>query len=173
LCKTIHDSKEDWDSKLITTLWAYRTTYKVTTCATPFSLVYGIVAILLIKFEIHFLPIAIIERLIESQSLKDRLEQIGRLNEAKQLCAQHIEIMQHRRKVQFDKRHKFQTLVHGMLMMLQNARKLEFLRKFDELWLGPFVIKEVFFNNYVQLQNLDGLNFPTRTNRGCCKEYKV
>jgi len=60
-----------------------------------------------------------------------------------------------------------------MLVMLQDARKLEFLGKFDTLWLGPFVMKEVFHNNFVQLQNLDGSDFPTRTNGGCCKEYKV
>ncbi len=58
-------------------------------------------------------------------------------------------------------------------MMLQDARKLEFPGKFNALWLGPFAIKEVFPNNSVQLQNLDGLDFPTRTNGGHCKEYKV
>jgi hypothetical protein len=43
-----------------------------------------------------------------------------------------------------------------MLVMLQDARKLEFPGKFDALWLGPFIIKEVFPNNSIQLQNLDG-----------------
>jgi transposase InsO family protein len=76
LRKTVHDSKKDWDSKLVATLWAYRTTYKVTTCATPFSLVYGIEAILPIEFEIPSLRIAINERLDESQSLKDRLKRL-------------------------------------------------------------------------------------------------
>ena len=41
LCKTVLDLKRDWDVKLTTTLWAYRTTFKVTTHATLFSLVYG------------------------------------------------------------------------------------------------------------------------------------
>jgi hypothetical protein len=81
--------------------------------------------------------------------------------------------MQQRRKVQFDKKHKFRTLVPGMLVMLQDARKLEFPSNFDALWLGPFTIKKVFPNNSVQLQNLDGSNFPTRTNGGRCKEYMV
>jgi hypothetical protein len=173
LCKTVHDSKKDWDSKLTTTLWAYTTTYKVTTRATPFSLVYGIEAILPIEFEIPSLRIAIDERLDESQSLKDRLERLEGLNEARRLSAQHIEAMQQRHKVQFDKKHKFRTLVPGMLVMLQDARKLEFPSNFDALWLGPFTIKKVFPNNSVQLQNLDGSNFPTRTNGGRCKEYMV
>ncbi len=124
LRKTVHDSKKDWDSKLTAPLWAYRTTYKVTTHATPFSLVYGIEAILPIEFEIPSLRITTNERLDESQSLKDRLEQLEGLNEARQLSAQHIETMQRRRKVQFDKRHKSRTLTPGMLVMLQDARKL-------------------------------------------------
>jgi len=37
--------------------------------------------------------------------------------------------------------------------MLQDARKLKFLRKVDALWLGPFVVKEVFINNLVQLHS--------------------
>ncbi len=173
LRKTIHDSKRDWDSKLIVALWAYRTTYEVTTRVTPFFLVYGIEAILSIEFEIPSLRIAIDERLDESQSLKDRLERLEGLNEARRLSAQHIETTQWRRKVEFDKKHKSRTFVPGMLMMLQDVRKLEFPGKFDALWLGPFIIKEVFPNNSVQLQNLDGLDFPTRTNGGRCKEYRV
>jgi hypothetical protein len=66
LCKTVHEYKKDWDSKLAITLWAYRWSYKVTTRATPFSLVYGIEAILPIEFEIPSLRIAINERLDES-----------------------------------------------------------------------------------------------------------
>ncbi len=88
--------------------------------------------------------------------MKDKLDQLEGLNEARQLSAQHIETMQRRCKVQFDKRHKSRTLVLGMLVMLQDARKLEFPGKFDALWLGPFIIKEVFPNNSIQLQNLDG-----------------
>ena len=42
LCKTVLDSKRDWDIKLTATLWVYRNSFKVTTQATPFSLVYGL-----------------------------------------------------------------------------------------------------------------------------------
>jgi hypothetical protein len=60
-----------------------------------------------------------------------------------------------------------------MWVMVQDARKLEFLAKFDALWTGPYVIKEVIPNNSVQLKTIDGLDFPTRTNGSRCKEYKV
>ena len=57
--------------------------------------------------------------------------------------------------------------------MVQDAQRLEFPVKFDALWTGSYVIKEVFSNNSVQLKTLDGLDFLTRTNGGRCKEYRV
>ena len=66
LRKTILDSKKDWDVKLTATLWAYQTTYKVTTQATPFSLVYVLEATLPIEYEVESLRMAIGSRLTES-----------------------------------------------------------------------------------------------------------
>jgi glutamine synthetase adenylyltransferase len=173
LRKTVIDSKWDWDTKLTAALWAYRTTYKVTTKATPFSLMYGIEAILPIEFEVQTLRIATEQRLDTLQSLKDRLASLEALNEGRQLATQHVEATQRRRKVAFDKRQKKRTLLPGMWVMVQDARKLEFPAKFDALWTGPYVIKEVFSNNSIQLKTLDGVDFPTRTNGSRCKEYKV
>ncbi len=84
-----------------------------------------------------------------------------------------MEAAQRQRKVYFDKKVKKRTLSAGMWVMVQDARRLEFPGKFDALWTSPYIIKEVFPNNSVQLKNLDGWEFPTRTNGGRCKEYKV
>jgi hypothetical protein len=112
-------------------------------------------------------------RLDTSQSLKDLLAKIELLKRRRQLSAQHLEATQRRRKVAFDKRQKKRTLLPGMWVMVQDARKLEFSAKFDALWTGPYVIKEVFPNNSIQLKTLDGIDFPTCTNGSRCKEYKV
>lgn len=156
--------------KLIPALWAYRTTYKVTTRATPFSLMYGVEAILAIEFEVQSLRIAIDARLDDSESLRERLERLEALSEACRLSSQHVETIQRRRMVAFDKRDKVRTLEPGMWVLVQDARKMEFPGKFDALWT---VIKETFPNNSLQLKNLDGSKYPTRTNGGPCKEYKV
>ena len=58
LRKTVLDSKRDWDTKLTAALWAYRTTYKVTTHATPFSSVYGLEVTLPIEYEVESLRVA-------------------------------------------------------------------------------------------------------------------
>lgn len=73
----------------------------------------------------------------------------------------------------FDKRHKKRKLLPGMLVLLQDARKLDFPGKFDALWLGPYLVTKVYPNNAVQLEMLDGEKFPTLTARKCCKEYKT
>lgn len=173
LRKTVRDSKRDWDVKLPAALWAYRTTYKVTTRATPFSLVHGIEAVLPIEFEVPSLRIAIDARLTESQSLKARLVELEALDEGRRRAAQHIEAIQRRRKVLFDKRHKVRVLQPGMLVLLQDARKVDFPSKFDAVWLGPYLVTEVFLNNSVQLETLNGQRFPTRTAGSRCKEYRT
>ncbi len=54
--------------------------------------------------------------------------------------------------------------------MVQDAKRLEFMGKFDALWTNPYIIKEVFPNNLAQLNNLDGLESLTHTNGRQCKE---
>lgn len=173
LRKTVNDNKRDWDVKLPSALWAYRTTFKVTTNQTPFALVYGIEAVLPIELEIPSLRIAVDSRLTMVESLRDRLLMLESLSERRRASVQHLEAMQRRRKAVFDKRHKVRTLQPGTLVMLQDARKLEFPGKFDALWLGPFWVTNVYDNNSVQLATLDGTYFPTRTNGGRCKLYNV
>ena len=84
-----------------------------------------------------------------------------------------MEVTERRRKVAFNKRQKTRKLLPDMCVMLQDAHKLEFPAKFDALWTGPYIIKEVFPNNFVQLKTLDGVEFSTHINGSRCKEYKV
>ena len=81
------------------------------------------------------------------------------------MAAQHIEAIQRRRKITFDKRHKKRAFGPDMMVMIQDARKLEFLGKFDAIWLGPYPVREAFPNNSLQLKTLNGKSFPTRTSR--------
>ena len=97
------------------------TTYKVTTRMMPFSLMYGLEAILPIEFEIRSLQIAISERLDTSESLKARLTGLEALNESRQLASQHVEVTQRRRKVAFDKSNKVRMLKPSMWVMIHKG----------------------------------------------------
>jgi hypothetical protein len=101
------------------------------------------------------------------------LERLEGLSEAPKLAAQHVETIQRKKTIYFDKKGKKKTLSASMWVMVQDAKRVEFLSKFDALWTSPCIIKEVFPNNLVQLKNLDGLKLPTHTNGGRCKRYKV
>ena len=79
------------------------------------------------------------------------------------LNAQHIEAIQQSRKNIFDKQHKKLSLRSGMLVLLRDARKLDFRGILDVVWLGPYLIGEVFPNNSAQLETLNGEYFPTHT----------
>jgi len=92
LCKMVQDSKKDWSSNLTWALWTYKTTYKVTTFATPSSLVYGIEVIYLLNSR-FFISYYYNKKFDESQSLKDRVEWFEWLDKARHLIVQRIEIM--------------------------------------------------------------------------------
>ena len=54
------------------------------------------------------------------------------------------------------KRQKKRALRPGMMVMIQDSRKLDFPSKFDAVWLGPYLVREVLPNNSMQLEILNG-----------------
>ena len=61
------ETSRDWLEKLIFALWAYRTSFHTSTGATPYSLVYGMEAMLLVEIEMGSLRVVLKQflRLIE------------------------------------------------------------------------------------------------------------
>ena len=51
LTKICNIDKDDWDEKIPTILWAYRTAYKRSTGQAPFRLVYGQEAVVSLHFQ--------------------------------------------------------------------------------------------------------------------------
>ena len=58
LTKIVSDSRTDWETKLPSVLWAYRTSYKAAVGTTPFELTYGLNTILPIEFLVPTLRVA-------------------------------------------------------------------------------------------------------------------
>lgn len=59
----------------------------------------------------------------------------------------------------------------GQWVLLRDNTYKDFPRKFDALWLGPYVIKESFANGSWLLEMLVGDVFPTCLSGEKCKEY--
>ena len=73
LAKTVVTYK-DWAKKLSFALWGYRISIRAPTGATPYSLVYGSEAMLLIEVEIQSLRVLVQAKVIEEDWVKARYE---------------------------------------------------------------------------------------------------
>ena len=73
LKKFVSKSKRDWDDKLGECLWAYRTTVRTPTKATPFSLVYGCDVVLPLEIQIPSLHVALTKEMTNEEKHRPRL----------------------------------------------------------------------------------------------------
>jgi hypothetical protein len=73
LTKICNIDKDDWDEKIPTVLWAYRTTYKKATNQTPFKLVYGQKTIVPLHFRQNTPEIAHILKIDATESRNERM----------------------------------------------------------------------------------------------------
>ena len=72
LKKIVNENRTDWDTKLHSALWAYRTSYKTSIQSTPFRLAYGLEAVMPMEFQVPSLRIQARDWLPE-----DKFEQIS------------------------------------------------------------------------------------------------
>ncbi len=76
LVKLVNANCIDWDVMFFTTLWAYRTSYKVTTQFMPFELVYGTQPIMLTKIMVSTKRIKDIPTKDLDQAIHVRMEDL-------------------------------------------------------------------------------------------------
>ena len=119
------------------------------------------------------LRVAASSRLLVNQSLRNRLTDLEEFDERRHVAAQQFQAIQRQRKIIFDKWNKKNALKPCMMVMMQDARKLDFSGKFNALWLGPYIVNAVFPNSSLQLEILNGESFPWRTSGSRCKQFRV
>ena len=61
------ETSRDWSEKLPFALWAYPTSFRTSTGATPYSLVYGMEAMLPIEIEMESLRIALEQQISKAE----------------------------------------------------------------------------------------------------------
>ncbi len=85
MTKLVSENRTNWDEHLSTMLFAYRTTYKIATCYTPYQLVYGLHPLMPIQYIIPIvsgdkkdttLVRVLISRIIELKKLKEARMQV-------------------------------------------------------------------------------------------------
>ena len=81
LKKIVDKLKRNWHERVGKALWAYRTTYRTPTQATPYALVYGVEVVLSLECQIPSLRIVIHEELTDDDNVKLRIQDLETLDE--------------------------------------------------------------------------------------------
>ena len=142
LRKIVNENRTDWDTKLHSALWAYRTSYKTSIQSTPFRLAFGLEAVMPVEFQVPSLRIQIRERLPEKQSEHARLQQLLELGEIRVHSMTILEREQRRRKAFVDRHRRIREkdfTIGGPVLVFQ-TRMGQMPGKLRFRWTGPYWI---------------------------------
>ncbi|GMP66936.1 hypothetical protein CsSME_00027088 [Camellia sinensis var. sinensis] len=171
LCKMVETYK-DWPEKLPFALWGYRTSIRTSTGATPYSLVYGMEAVLPIELEVPSLRIMAECQITEADWQQNRFEELFLFDERRLKALYHIQGYQRRIARAFNKKVRSRNLREGDLVLKDNRAPIHDPRgKFRPNWTGPYIIKSIWSGRAVILMDLDGLEFSQPINMDKLKKY--
>jgi hypothetical protein len=131
---------EDWDDRVPTVLWAYRTTTKKLHKYTPFQLVYGKEVVVPAEFITPSLYIAQITHMSEEESVAQRLMELQELEETRFLADFHQSVEKARQKSWHDRHIKTKVFAQGDKVLLYDSRYQKHPGKLHMHWLGPFIV---------------------------------
>ena len=138
LMKVVNSNRKDWSLKLLDSLWAYRTTYKIILGMSPYRLVYGKACHLPVEIEYKaWWAIRNLNMDMNRAGLKRMLE-IDELEELRNDAYFNSKIAK-------DKQKKW----HDQLI----TRKTFNPGKLKSRWTGPFIIHQAYLNGSVDLLN--------------------
>ena len=165
-------SYKDWHEMLPFALHGYRTSVRTSTGATPFSLVYGMDAMLLFEVEVPSLRILAKSGLEESECTQTRFDQLN-LVEGKRLAVMsHGQLYQSRVKNAFDKKVCLCKFSKGNLVLKKVSQAQKDHRgKWAPNYEGPFVVKKAFLGGALLLASMDDEELPAPVNSDIVKRY--
>lgn len=137
LKKILKANKRDWDKKLGSALWAFRTSYKVTTGMAPFRMAFGLEAVVPMEFMVPSLRIAVEERMPMEESREERILKLVTLEEERQLSILTAATVQRRRKAWADRQGKCKIFKEGDLVLIYNSKVGKHPGKLKLRWIGP------------------------------------
>ena len=172
LKKIVNENRTDWDQKLHSALWAYRTSYKTSIKSTPFRMAFGLEAVMPIEFQIPTLRIQATEKLNELQSEQIRKESLLLLEEDRLQAMTALEHKQRQTKA-FVNRHRRKTESQfgiGKPVLVFQTKMGAMPGKLRYRWTGPVWIVNSKNGTY-QLGTLSGEILPKWVNGFRLKPY--
>ena len=108
---------KDWHEMLSFALHGYRTLVRTSTGATPFSLVYGMEAVLAFEVEIPSLGVLVETKLEEAEWVQARYDQFSFIDEKRLAVVCHGQLYQRRMKKAFEKNVRPREFCEGDLVV--------------------------------------------------------
>jgi len=147
---------KDWHKMLPFALHAYRTTVRTSTGATPYSLVYGMEAVMPLEVEIPSLRVLMDLELEEAEWAKVRYEQLNLINEKRVATIRHHQLYQKRMAKAYDKKVRPRMFQEGDLVLKKLLAPGENLSKWAPNYEGPYVVEKALLERALQLFRMDG-----------------
>ena len=136
----VDKNKRTWHEKLQDALWAYRTSCRTPSQATPYSLMFGGETVLPLEVQIPSLHVAIQENLMDDENAKVRLAELETLDERRLYAQQNLEIYQQRMTNAFNKKVRLCSFKKGDLVLMVRTPIVVTRRtkgKLEHKWEGP------------------------------------
>ena len=168
------ETSRDWSEKLPFALWAYRTSFRTSTGATFYSLVYGMETVLPVKIEMGSLRVTLEQKISETEWAQSHFDQLSLLDERRLRAADHVQAYQRKMARAFKKRVKPRPLQRGDLVLrILIGLAGDPRGKFRPTWSGPYIIRVLTPEGVTWLTDLDGNQFlePTRVDQ--LKKYYI
>ena len=165
---------KDWHEMLPFALHGYRTSVRTSTGATPFSLVYGMEAVLPVEVEIPSMRVLMETELAEAEWCQNRYDQLNLIEEKRMAALCHGQLYQRRMKQAFDRKVRPREFREGDLVL---KKILSFQPDSRGKWTpnyeGPYVVKRAFSGGAMTLATMDGDELPRPVNADAVKKYFV
>jgi len=163
---------KDWQEWLPYALHAYRTAVRTSTRATPYSLVYGMEAMMPLEVEIPSLRVLMKSELEEAKWAKIRYEQLNMISEKRLAAICHHQLYQNRIARAYDRKVRPRKFKEGDLVL----RKILLLpsdshSKWAPYYEGPYVVKKAFSGGALILTGMDGEDLSRPVNSDSVKKY--
>ena len=163
---------KDWHEMLPYALHGYRTSVRTSTGATPYSLVYGMEAVLPVEVEIPSLRVITEAKLNDAEWVQARHEQLNFIEEKRLVALCHGQLYQkrliraHDKKVRPIKFKEGELVLKKVLPIQKDARG-----KWTPNYEGPYVVKKAFSGGALILTGPNGQDLNLPVNADAVKKY--
>ncbi|XP_070015970.1 uncharacterized protein [Nicotiana sylvestris] len=168
------EGSRQWHEKLLFALLGYCTTVRTSIGATPYLLVYGTEAAILIKVKIPSLRIVAEAEIDDEEWVKTRLEQLSLIDEKRLATMCHVQLYQQIMARAYNKKVRPRKFEVGQLILKRIfPHQVETKGKFAPNWQGPFVVTSVLSNGALYLTDVGGRCVEMAINSDAVKRYYV